>query len=319
MMRTLILTALVAALPLAGMHAGERPTLRGNVTATHDVVTIGDFFDHAGSHAERVLFRTPDLGRTGTVPAIDVLNRARAAGLVHADIAGLRQVIVHRATLTVGPDKLKEMIRAPLLERAGVDEPQDLKISYDGQLPTVTADPSAREPVKLARLAYSAPIGRFDALFTMPIQGLDLVFSVSGTAVRTVEIMTLAHRVARGATATAHDLQIFRVPRTSLRDDTVTDPDRIVGMALRRSRTSCSFLMADDFEEPLAVERRGKMIITYKVSGLTLTVQGQAMADAVTSDVIDVLNIQSQRTIQTVVTGPGRVSVQPRTGALRTS
>ena len=74
----LILLAFVAALPLAGMLAGgqsgaeaaERPVLRGNVTATNDIVTIGDFFENPGPNASRALFRAPDLGRTGTCPRL---------------------------------------------------------------------------------------------------------------------------------------------------------------------------------------------------------------------------------------------------------
>ncbi|PTW61777.1 flagella basal body P-ring formation protein FlgA [Breoghania corrubedonensis] len=329
MTRHLILFAFAAALPLAGMVPGglpgmegsaqasplaaERPVLRGKVTATRALLTIADFFENPGPNADQPLFRAPDLGRTGTVPALDVLRRARAAGLTDADTSGVRDVIVHRAALTIGPDQLRRMIREALQERTGIDASEDLEIEYSGDLPTLTADPAALEPVKLARLSYSPHSGRFDAVFSVDLDKSQTAFAVAGLAIETASIVTFSRRLSRGDMVTAHDLETTRVPRTALREGTVTDPDDIIGMAVRRAQMPGRVLVKRDFEEPIAVERRSRVIITYEISGLKLTVQGEAMADAVKGDVIDVLNIQSRRTIQAVVTGPGRVSVQPRT------
>ncbi|MEI2383871.1 flagellar basal body P-ring formation chaperone FlgA [Breoghania sp. JC706] len=331
MKRHLLLLALAAALPLAGSLSGapalnaaaeaaplvaQRPTLRVKVTATREIVTVGDFFENPGPYADRALFRAPDLGRTGTVSAFDVVRRARAAGLGDADAGSVREVVVHRAALSVGPEALAKLIRTALAARTGSQSADDLEIEYSDPLPTLTADPAALEPVKLLRLEYSSYNGRFDALFSVENGHENARFTVFGVARETAEIVTFAKRIARGETVSAHDLETIRVPKTALRDDTVTDPANIIGMAVRRPMAPGRPLASRDFEEPLAVERRSKVIITYKVAGLTLTVQGEAMADGTKGDVIDVLNIQSRRTIQAVVTGPGRVSVQPRTARI---
>ncbi len=315
-MRTLILIAVAVTLSLAttpfGARAAERASLRAQVTATRSVLTVGDFFDNAGAVANQPLFRAPDLGDTGTVPALDVLRRARAAGLHNPESNGLLQITVHRAALTVTPDNLREMVRDALAERMGLENPDTLDISYAGSLPNVIVDPAALEPVTIARLTHSMRSGRFDALFALQLGNRVAPFAVSGVARETAEVVTLARRLSRGETVTARDVKTIRVPKATLRNDTITDPAAVIGMALRRPQSAGRLLAPRDLEKPIAVARRSKVIITYKLAGLTLTVQGEAMTDGVKGDVIDILNTQSSRVVQALVTGPGRVSVQPR-------
>ncbi|WP_319775681.1 flagellar basal body P-ring formation chaperone FlgA [Breoghania sp.] len=316
MMRALSLFVVAATLSLAaafsGALAAERASLRSQVTATRPVLTVGDFFDNAGSVASRPLFRAPDLGETGTVPAPDVLRRARAAGLVNPASNGLLQITVHRAALTITPDDLRALVRDALMERMGLEDPDALEISYSDNVPNLSADPAALVPVSITRLTRSSRSGRFDAVFAVELGERTASFAVSGFARETAEVVTLARRLARGATVSARDLQTIRVPKATLRNDTITDPAMIIGMALRRPQSPGRLLAPRDFEEPIVVARRSKVIITYRLAGLTLTVQGEAMVDGVKGDVIDVLNTQSNRTVQALVTGPGRVSVQPR-------
>jgi len=60
------------------------PALRRAATVTGDIVRIGDLVDNAGAVAEVAIFRAPDLGQTGSVPAARVreLISCRPAGLV---------------------------------------------------------------------------------------------------------------------------------------------------------------------------------------------------------------------------------------------
>jgi flagella basal body P-ring formation protein FlgA len=49
--------------------------------------------------------------------------------------------------------------------------------------------------------------------------------------------------------------------------------------------------------------------LVYEVPGITLTVRGKATEGGAEGDVISVLNEQSKRTVQGVVSGPGRVII----------
>jgi flagella basal body P-ring formation protein FlgA len=69
----------------------------------------------------------------------------------------------------------------------------------------------------------------------------------------------------------------------------------------------------DDLVKPLIVQRNETVTITYQVPGIVLTARGKAAEAGALGDVVGVLNIQSNRTVQATVTGPGRVSIAAAT------
>ena len=68
MMRTAI-SVLVLALGLVPAAAQNAPRLKPQAIVASDVVRIGDLIENAGVAASTPIFRAPDLGQTGAVPA----------------------------------------------------------------------------------------------------------------------------------------------------------------------------------------------------------------------------------------------------------
>ncbi len=64
------------------------------------------------------------------------------------------------------------------------------------------------------------------------------------------------------------------------------------------------------------MQRSDTVTIVYEAPGLTLTLRGQAQEAGALGDTISVLNVQSKRVVQGVVSGPGRVTVRRRDDAL---
>ena len=67
--------------------------------------------------------------------------------------------------------------------------------------------------------------------------------------------------------------------------------------------------------KPELVQRNETVTIIYEVPGIVLTMRGKALEAGAEGDIINVLNVQSKRTIQATVTGPGRVTVSRRHAA----
>ena len=59
------------------------------------------------------------------------------------------------------------------------------------------------------------------------------------------------------------------------------------------------------------MQRNDTVTLIYEAPGLTLTLRGQAQDAGALGDTISVINSQSKRVVQGVVTGPGRVTVTP--------
>ena len=55
--------------------------------------------------------------------------------------------------------------------------------------------------------------------------------------------------------------------------------------------------------------RNDSVTIVYQAPGLTLTLRGQAQEAGALGDTIGVLNVDSKRIVQGIITAPGRVTV----------
>ena len=68
-------------------------------------------------------------------------------------------------------------------------------------------------------------------------------------------------------------------------------------------------LRQTDLAKPEVVARNDNVTITFQVPGITLTVRGKALEGGSLGDTVNVLNVQSKRSIQATVAGPGHVIV----------
>ena len=89
----------LSAAPAAAQYTGSipHPRLRSEVTVSGEIVRIDDLVENAGMAGNKPIFRAPDLGQTGTVPARQILDAVRPYGLIAVDLRGLSEVSVTRA------------------------------------------------------------------------------------------------------------------------------------------------------------------------------------------------------------------------------
>jgi flagella basal body P-ring formation protein FlgA len=318
MIRNLIVTA-VALLCLdtpakAQMTAApEHPVLRSQATVTGDVVRIGDLVDHAGIVAKVPIFRAPDLGTTGTVPAERVVEAVRAHAIVGLDTAGISEVTVTRASRAFQPATIETALAQAISTQYSFGPAKDIVLNFDRELRAVHAEPNTKGEPRVARLFVDARSGRFDATLDIPGQN---ALRLSGRAVATVEVVAITRPVARGEALKHADLAIERRPRAQIGTGFVTNIEQAAGLAARNALQTGAALRAADLMKPEMVQRNELVTLIYEVPGITLTVRGKALEGGTEGDTIAVLNEQSKRMVQGAVIGPGRVFVGSATPRL---
>ena len=315
MIRALILGCAASA-AIAGTAAAQstlepiRPTLRAEATVTGDVVRVGDLIDHAGVIARVPIFRAPDLGATGTVPAEAVIDAVRAHALIGLDPRGVREVTVTRASRAIPASDVENAVAQALSSQFHLGEPKSIAVTFERELRAIHVEPSANGEPRVSRISFDNRSGRFEATLEMPTGAADRgLLRLFGRAVATVEVVTLQHAIERGAVIKTSDLAIARKPRTEAGRDALTDPERAVGLAARNAMPAGRMLRSADLAKPELVLRGDTVTMLYQVPGVTLTVRGKALDTGVEGDVISILNEQSKRTVQGLVVGPGRVVV----------
>jgi len=286
-----------------------RPVLKAQATVNGPTVLVGDLVENAGALARVPIFRAPDLGFTGTVPAQAVAEAVRNRALAEIDTAGLTQVTVTRAARAIQASEITDAIVRALSVQHNFGNPHDITVVLDREVQTVFVEPNAVGQPRVAHIGLDRG-GRFDANIEMPTgNGKHGVLRLAGRAQVTAEVVTIARSLERGAIVKESDVIVERRPRAEVGRDTLTDRSQIVGLALRTPKQAGNLFRAADLTKPDTIQRNEVVTLLYEVPGVTLTVRGKAMESGAEGDMISVLNEQSKRTLQGVIAGPGRVVI----------
>ena len=312
MIRTLATAAILIATfgAAATAETAPRPYLKAEATITGPIVRVGDLVENAGIIANVPIFRAPDLGTTGAVPADAVVEAVRAHALIGLDTNGVSEVVVTRASREIPVADVQAVVARALSTRFNLGDIKDIAVNFERDPRAIQIEPNAKGEPRVAGLTYDARSGRFDAMLEIPTGPAGHgILRLSGRAAATADVVTLVHAVDRGALIKDSDLIVERQPRATIGRDTVSRADRVVGRAARVNLRAGQPLRAADLMKPELVQRNETVTLVYQVPGVTLTVRGKASDGGAEGDVIAVLNEQSKRTVQGVIVGPGRVVI----------
>jgi flagellar basal body P-ring formation protein FlgA len=319
-MRALLLATALLAANSAPAFAQDRydviatPVLRANVTVAGELVRIGDVIDNAGTAGQIAIYRAPDLGTTGLLPTEQVLAALRAHQVIGVDTRDLKEISVTRlARMLQGKDIELEVAHA-LEHRNGLGDANNLSLTFDRDVQDIRLEASNKGAMIPASVRFEPRTGRFDVTFEIANDGASAPTRLrfTGTAVETVEAAVLARNVERNEVLKSSDVVVERRPKAEVGAD-VAGRDRAVGMQARRQLRAGQALRIADLSKPDLVQRDQSVTLVFEASGLYLTIRGKALDNGTEGDVVNVLNLQSKRTVSGVVTGRGQVSVSAAT------
>jgi flagellar basal body P-ring formation protein FlgA len=310
MIRTLVRTfALVLA--LAGSAAAQpgRPALRASVTVDSDIVRIGDLVENAGPVASVPIFRAPDLGTTGAVSIERVIEAIAPHQLIDIDTRGLAEVVVTRSSRAISPQEISDRITEALSERYQLDDTHNLSLNFDLPPHTLEVESSATGSLQVLALNYDPRTGRFDATLDLPSSHMlqRQPVRLTGVAIETVDAVGVDRPIERGEMLQASDLTVLRRPKAQAGG--LAEMAAAVGMAARRELRPGQPIAIADLMKPIIVQRNETVTLVYTAPGLTLTLRGEAQDAGALGDTISVINPQTKRVLQGVISGPGRVTV----------
>lgn len=285
------------------------PALKPAVTIVGEIVRIGDLVENAGGVANVAVFRAPDLGQTGRVTVERVIEAVLPYEVAGLDTRGLTEVVVTRASAAITPKDIEARITQALAGRQRTTNAGNLTLTFDSEPRTIHLEPGA--DLRIARLAFDPRSGRFDVLFERP--GTRNLIRVTGTYAETFEVAVLSRPIAAGEVLRAADVTIVRRPKAEYAANIITAAEQAIGLAPRRAMRPGDVLRQTELAKPELVARNDNVTITFQVPGITLTMRGKALEGGAQGDTISVLNVQSKRSIQATIAGPGHVVVTATT------
>jgi flagellar basal body P-ring formation protein FlgA len=293
------------------------PVLRASVTVSGEVVRIGDVIDNAGTAAQIAIYRAPDLGTTGSLPTAQVLSALRAHQVIGVDTRDLRMIQVTRLARTLESKDIELQVAHALEHRGGLGDAASLNLTFDRDVQDLRLDASNTGAMQAAAVRYEPRNNRFDVTFEIANDSISTPTRLrfTGTAIETVEAAVLARNVERNEVLKASDVVVERRPKAEVGPDVATR-DRALGMQARRQLRAGQALKIADLAKPDLVQRDQNVTLIYESPGLYLTIRGKALEGGTEGDVVNVLNLQSKRTVSGVVTGRGQVSISVATPRL---
>lgn len=310
MIRTLIRASFLVLL-LGGAAAAQTagPALRSHVTVDSDLVRIGDLVENAGPVANVPIFRAPDLGTTGAVSTEQIVEAIAPYQLIDINTRGLSDVVVTRASRAIDSQQISATITQALSQRYALGDPSKISINFDLPVHTLQVEPNATGSLVVTALNYDPRNSRFDATLNLPSSALvqQQPMRFTGTAIETVEAVTVNRPVDRGEVLHAADLTILQRPKAQAAG--LVRMSAAIGMATRRQLRPGQPIETSDLMKPQIVKRNDTVTLIYQAPGLMLTLRGQAQDSGALGDTIGVMNQQTKRVVQGVVSGPGQVMV----------
>ena len=289
-------------------HAST-PVLRAHVSVSSDVVRIGDLVDNAGAAAQIAVYRAPDLGTTGSVPAAQIIETLRAHDVIGVDTRDLRDVSVTRLSRVLSHKDIEHQVARALERRNGLGDAADIAVTFDRSFGDLQLDAANSGDLKPQTVRFDPRSGRFDVTFDIAgAASAPSRLRLTGVAVETVEAMVLTRSVDRNEIIKASDVVLERRPKAEV-GSAPAPHDQSIGMQARRPLRAGQALKMTDLAKPDLVTRDQNVTLIYQAPGIYLTGRGKALEAGSEGDTVNVSSLQSKRIVQGRVIGPGQVAI----------
>ena len=297
------LFAVAAAIPAHADPAAV--TLKAAAKVQGAEIVLGDLFDGAGDRAADPVSAAPVPGGNMLFTATWLAGIAQSHGLAWHPASALAAIRVERAAVELSQDDIAKSVAKAL----DMDRP-DRRVVLDNNL-RLYAPVGGTASVIVDRLDYDSEANHFTAQVHVDGDQTGQPVHVAGRVQSLVEVAVLGRTVMPGDMIRSDDVSTSWIRVELAPPGALADPQTLIGKTPRRPLRAGSAMRAGDVELPLVVHRNDPVLIVLEQPGMYLTAQGKALEDGGAGAVIRVANVQSNRAIDAVVLGSGRVAVRP--------
>jgi flagellar basal body P-ring formation protein FlgA len=132
---------------------------------------------------------------------------------------------------------------------------------------------------------------------------------------RNQEILTYARSLSTGEIVQPSDIVWSKAAGAPF--DAPNRADQVIGQAARRPLREGDPVLAHDVAPAMVVKIGDTVMVTYAEDGITLTLEGKAMASAAVGETFNVLNPASKKLIEAMAVGADQGVVGPEAQRLR--
>ena len=295
---------------VAGAKHAFAATLKPVAILNADVLTVGDLFD--GVEAEKasyVLGPAPQPGKDMVLDARSLMRVAIALDLAWRPDSSASTITVRRDATLIGTDAIKAGVTDAMRSK-GLEDSFELTFSVAN--PALALPPGLPETFDVTALEIDRTRDTFTASVAAPsADDPQATMNLSGSIRYLVSVPVLRSTMKNGDIIGDRDIDSIEIYAKELQPDMILDAEALVGMTPRRVMAPGKPVRGIDIITPELVSRGDNVTLVFDSAPLFLTAKGKALQNGGKGDLVRVVNIASNRTIEGTVTADGTVVVMP--------
>lgn len=293
-----------------GASVAFAATLKPFSKVDSGTLTLGDIFEGLDTDkANYVVGYAPAPGEELILKTHVLMRLAMNTNVSWRPQSSVDQITI-RSAATIIPQDMIEAALGKELEKHNIAG--TYKIDYTGSLPKMVLPHDQSPEIEVANMRYHARNKYFEAEIVSPSVAKPLVrATVMGKIETMIEIPVLRKTLRSGDKITASDLEWISVKEKDVADNIILDSKKIVGLTPRRIVHAQQAIRDSALEKPQVVVRGDTVTIVYDYGPMNLTAHGRALESGAKEDLIRVVNISSNKTIDAFIMDDGVVTVTP--------
>lgn len=304
---TLMGAAVTAALITGPAEAANSVLLKPSTAVTGQTVKLSDMFRGITAEQDAEVFEAPQPGENITLFGNQVADIAELNGIEWKPRSGRSNITISRLSRPLSKDVLHLAV-ADAISAKVMDF--EVEVELDRGLPGLYVAAGTPMVAAVEDVAYSPRTGRFSAIVQPgePGHGSEPK-RVQGRAFPMVEMPVFSHHLMSGRVVKKEDIVWKRVRTQANTIRVISDPQDLIGKITRRPIAAGQLIRRTDVKADIVVQKKDLVTITLKTRYMTLNARGVALERGAKGDVIAILNKDSKRTVEAIVTGRGTAVV----------
>jgi flagella basal body P-ring formation protein FlgA len=308
-------SVLLLCLPVAANAA----ILRTAGTLGGPIVHLSDLWDDVGAQGARALGPAPPPGGHITVGSAQLGAIARAYGVDWQPQSDADEVNLQRAGAPLALQSVLSVLRPALLAQgAGSrDSPFDIALPF---FDPPVLDAQATPRLSVEQLSFDAASGQFSAILVVATVGPEVLrLHLAGTVAESVAVVVPTRRLLPGEIIGAEDVQVQFIRASLVTTNVARELSQAIGLTVRQITFPGQPLAMAELEHPICVQKGDRLVMSLTMPGLDLGAIGEALQEGAVGDRVAVRNPVSGSVLMALITGPGRVRIDPDAAAVPTS
>lgn len=292
----------------AGARVALAASLRPTTIINDNVLRVGDLFEGLSAEkANTVLGPGPQPGKEMILNATTLMKISSALNLPWRPTSTADQIVIRREATVIGADIVEALVKEKLFESGLSDQ---YRLNMTAGFSEIVLPANMPQQAEISRFTFDPEKDRFEATIAAPSASNPVKeIIVTGAVERMISIPVLSGSLKNGDIISSADIDYVDVLQRDIQRDYILNAEAIMGMTPRRMVMAGKPIRDMELENPQIINRGSAITLVYKDGGMILSASGKSMQSGAKGDIIRVVNMNSNRTLEGIVTAENEVTV----------